>query len=60
MDVPVLPEPAEQPAEPDAPAGPPRPGPALAVIAGGGETTKDRGELHPVPDHRDGDGIQHT
>ena len=48
MDVPVRPDPAEQPVEPGAPADP-RPRATLVVISGGGETTADRGKLCLVP-----------
>lgn len=54
MDVPVLPDPVEQPAAPhDLPGL--RPRPTLAVIGGGGETTDARGELRSVPASGDDD-----
>jgi hypothetical protein len=53
MDVPVLPDPARLPAEPDVPLEPPQRAPILNVIPGGGEATSARGELRAVPDLAD-------
>jgi hypothetical protein len=50
MDVPVPPDPARLPAEPDLPSEPPHAPPVLTVIAGGGEATAGHGELRAVPE----------
>ena len=50
MDVPALPDPARRPDETDLPGRDPWLVTPLALIAGGGESTPDRGELRAVPE----------
>lgn len=55
MDIPAVPDPAQQPAKFDRPAEPPCAVPLLAGITGGAETNADRGKVRAVPELADDD-----